>query len=537
MVLLLLFLQKKNNIKIYILIIMKRIDILNLFLIIFILYYLINGKVIEGNDPDDGTDSSGTSSRGIKCQGNTDATKDVDCSKYPLRFRNDVLIIDQCQDGTTTCEEIEKEGNCCIQRTEMCQGNLDSSRDIICDDGSWPKVDSSIIPSECRGSGDENPNCWMVGKPSLSELTHSKRQSICCTSRNDFILAEKYWGIPYLISKASKKYDDSKLIRGNGLIEDADKLLNEALEILHDARELDTINRYITIPELIRDWGTESGHPLGTGMCNGNIDKTENVDCLATNQDFIDNPFIQVGNSKEKCCKITGLCSGNTNSAEDISCPQEMTLIPNEEGNSIAECCKGAIKCRGNENVNLNFNCPQPLIPVSNSEEVIGSTKEKCCRHPDDKSETELTHISENKTISGTIIINADFLSIAGLDGSGKRKIFENNFKKDISNHINSKNKINISSKQVVINKVYKGSIIIDFQIIPDKDTNISITKEYFSYLFSGKVLLPNIGYSTSGGVTNVKIISWYNIEHWPDWIWYFIVGVITFLISLIIFA
>ena len=100
---------------------MKRIDILNLFLIIFILYYLINGKVIEGNDPDDGTDSSGTSSSGIKCQGNTDTTKDVDCSKYPLRFRNDVLIIDQCQDGTTTCEEMEKEGKCCIQRTEMCQ--------------------------------------------------------------------------------------------------------------------------------------------------------------------------------------------------------------------------------------------------------------------------------------------------------------------------------------------------------------------------------------------------------------------------------
>ena len=87
----------------------------------------------------------------------------------------------------------------------------------LCDDGSWPKVDSNSLPSECKGSGDDNPDCWMEGKPSLSELTHGKRQSICCTSRNDFMLAEQYWGIPYLISKASKKYDDSKLIRANNL--------------------------------------------------------------------------------------------------------------------------------------------------------------------------------------------------------------------------------------------------------------------------------------------------------------------------------
>ena len=529
---------------------MKRIDILNLFLITFILYYLINGKVIEGNDPNEGTDpsgtdssgtdssgtdSSGTSSTGVKCQGNTDTMKDVGCSGYPLEYKNNVLTLNQCLDGTFTCEEEEKKMQCCTHRTETCQGNLDPSNDIICDDGSWPKVDSSKLPSECQGSGDDNPDCWMDGKPSLSELPHDKRQSICCTSRNDFILAEQYWGIPYLISKASKKYDDSKLIRANNLTEDADKLLNEALEILYEARGLDTVNRYTTIPELIRDWGTEAGYPLGSGMCNGNIDKTEDVDCLVTNQVFVDNPFIQVGNSKEVCCKVSGLCSGNTNSAEDITCPEEMTLIPNEEGNSIAECCKGAIKCRGNPNINLNFKCPLPLIPVINSEEIVGSTKEKCCRHPDDKSEAELSHVSENETISGTLIINADFLSIAGLDGSGKRKIFTNNFKKDISNHINSKDKITISPEQIIINKVYKGSIIIDFQIIPDKGTSISITKEYFSYLLSEELLLPNIGYSTAGGVTNVKIVSWYNIEHWPNWVWYFMVGLITFLISLII--
>ena len=523
---------------------MKRIDILNLFLIIFILYYLTNGKnIIEGATGDDssGTEgSSGTSSTGVKCQyekGHSEESKNVSCSEYPLEYKNDVLTLHQCLNHRDTCEEKEKKRQCCKHRTETCQGNLDPSSDVLCDDGSWPKVDSNSLPSECKGSGDDNPDCWMEGKPSLSELTHGKRQSICCTSRNDFMLAEQYWGIPYLISKASKKYDDSKLIRANNLNEDAYKLSNEALELLHEARRLDTINRYTSIPELIHDWGEESGHSLGSGMCNGNIDKTEDINCLVTNQVFVDAPFIKVGNSKEVCCKISGLCSGNTNSAEDVICPEEMTLIPDEEGNSIAECCKGAITCRGNPNVNLNFNCPHPLIPVMDSEKIVGSTKEKCCRHPDDKSEAELTNVSKNETISGTIIINADFLSIAGLEGSGKRKIFENNFKKDISNHISSKDKISIESKQIVINKVYKGSIVIDFQIIPDKDTNISITKEYFSYLLSEQVLLPNIGYSTSGGVTNVKIISWYNIEYWPNWVWYFIVGLITFLISLIILA
>ena len=132
-------------------------------------------------------------------------------------------------------------------------------------------------------------------------------------------------------------------------------------------------------------------------MCNGNIDKTEDINCLVTNQVFVDAPFIKVGNSKEVCCKISGLCSGNTNSAEDVICPEEMTLIPDEECNSIAECCKGAITCRGNPNVNLNFNCPHPLIPVMDSEKIVGSTKEKCCRHPDDKSEAELTNVSKNE--------------------------------------------------------------------------------------------------------------------------------------------
>ena len=31
-------------------------------------------------------------------------------------------------------------------------------------------------PFSNQGSGDDNPNCWMDGKPSLSVLPHDKRQ-------------------------------------------------------------------------------------------------------------------------------------------------------------------------------------------------------------------------------------------------------------------------------------------------------------------------------------------------------------------------
>ena len=531
---------------------MKGIDFFNLFLIVFISYCLLRGnRIIEGVT---GSDSSGSSSgssdsgsgsgSGVKCQappvqGSTtlsEPEKEVDCTRYPLEYKDNFLEINQCVDGSYHCEDREKELRCCNSRTEICQGNLDPSKDITCDDGSWPKVDSSNTPPPCRGLSNDSEDCWMHGKPPLSSLSHDKQQTICCTSRSDFLLAEKFWGIPYLISKASKKYDDSKLLRTNDMVEDADKLLHSALELLYEARNLDTGLRYSNIPTLIRDWGIESGHTLGSGMCSGNIDIMEDVDCSVTNQEFIEDPFLKVGNSSEDCCVISGMCSGNTNPVEDITCP-EGTVVKTTHGTSVSECCEGRVTCRGNANINLNFNCPPPLVPVSDATTKIASTKEECCRHPEDKTEAELKYVSTNETISGTLIINADLLSLAGLEGSSKRALFINNFKKDISNHINASNKINILPSQIIINKIYKGSIVIEFKVIPDDITGVSITKEYFSYLFSKETLLPTIGNSTAGGITNVKIISWYNIEHWPEWIWYVIVSSLTFIIAFAIFV
>ena len=509
----------------------------------FISYCLLRGnRIIEGvTGSDSGTSSSGTS---VKCQappaqGSTtpaEPEKEVNCTRYPLEYKDNFLEINQCVDGSYHCDDKEKELRCCNSRAEICQGNLDPSKDITCDDGSWPKVDSSNTPSPCRGLSNDHEDCWMHGKPQLSSLSHEKQQTICCTSRSDFLLAEKFWGIPYLISKASKKYDDSKLLRTSEMTEEADKSLHSALELLYEARKLDATRRYSNIPELIRDWGTESGHALGTGMCTGNIDKTEDIDCSVTNQVFVDRPFIQVGNAKEVCCVISGMCSGNTHSAEDITCPGG-SVVKTTQGTSVSECCEGRVTCRGNTNIHLNFNCPPPLVPIADATTKIANTTEECCRHPEDKTEAELRHVSKNKTISGTLIINADLLSVAGLKSSSKRALFINNFKKDITNHINSSDKINILPSQVIINKIYKGSIVIEFKIIPDTITGVSITKEYFSYLFSKETLLPTIGNSTAGGITNVKIITWDNIEYWPGWIWYVIVSVLSFIIALVIFG
>ena len=227
------------------------------------------------------------------------------------------------------------------------------------------------------------------------------------------------------------------------------------------------------------------------------------------------------------------MCKGNTNSAEDIICPDGMTSLT-KKGSTIDDCCKGRITCRGNPNVNLNFNCPSPLIPVLDSENVVGNTKEECCRHPDEREESELKYTSTNETITGTLLINADFLQVAGLEGSEKRELFINNFKKDIIDHINSNNKVIILENQINVKKIYKGSIVVDFEIVPNIETKVSITKEYLSYLLSNDTLLPTIGYKTGGGITNLRVISWYNLNNWPQWIWYVIVITITSIILLI---
>jgi len=139
--------------------------------------------------------------------------------------------------------------------------------------------------------------------------------------------------------------------------------------------------------------------------------------------------------------------------------------------------------------------------------------------------------VSENETISGTLIINGDIFDSAGLEGSSKRIIFENNFKKDISNILNKEENISILPEQIIIDEIYSGSIIVDFHIVPH-DTGISITKDYFTYLLSEKIYLEELKLHTASGVTNVQITSWNNIDYWPEWIWYVIIAVITFLIS-----
>ena len=112
--------------------------------------------------------------------------------------------IDICEDGSSVCSLNEKLSRCCNKKTDMCQGNIDSTKNISCDTGSWLKIDSSNIPYRCTGTSSDNENCWTEGKQHLSSLPHDEQQRICCTSRDDFIQIEQYIGIPYLISKAFK---------------------------------------------------------------------------------------------------------------------------------------------------------------------------------------------------------------------------------------------------------------------------------------------------------------------------------------------
>ena len=495
-------------------------------IIIEIIFRLFNSKTIEGN-----------SNEQIKCIGNTDTSiPDISCSSYPLIYKDGVNEINRCPDNSNTCSEIEEKKQCCKNVTSVCQGNLIFTDDIVCDEGSWPKVNSEVIPTQCEGRGNDPEECWMPGKKDLKEMEHEEQQELCCTSRSDFNIAERVWGVPYYINKASKIYSDSKILRDSNNEIAANSLLNEALEQLYEARSLDDPNDpQYDIPRLINLWSTESGFPIGSGMCKGNIDKASDINCSITNKVDIDQPFIEIGSNVQKCCKVTGKCSGNTNSLEDIICPDGYLVKENTFGSTVNECCDEKIRCKGNSSVHLNFKCPPPLIPVLNSEQVIGKTKKKCCRNPDDKEESELIIVSENETISGTLILNSQLYEIAGTKGSEKRVIFENNFKEDIAKLFNKSGKISISSEQIIINEIYNGSIIINFKIIPNN--GVSVTKEYFSYILSKKVLLEKLDIETMGGVTDVQITSWQNIEYWPDWIRMVIIFILTIFMSFLLFV
>lgn len=468
----------------------------------------------------------------FKCLGNQTSSDDFNCD-YPYIHKTNATTTNQCIDGTKTgCNNQSKISRCCEPKTIMCQGNIDPDNDVICDEGSWPKVNSAELPYECTGNIDDDENCWSQGKESLDELSHQDQQDICCIGRPLFEIAEKFWGIPYLINKASKKYDDSKLIRERNEIE-ADKLLNEALGYLNDARDIDDedMPQYGTIMELIRDWGRETNKTLGNGMCRGNIDRSTDYPCVEADKEFVENAYLISGDSSNDCCVITGMCSGNTSPSENIECPENTSVKQNTKGSSIELCCEDNVKCRGNTNINLNYRCPPPMIPIKDADTTFGNSQDICCRYPDDKHPTELIMVSENETISGTLIINGDIFDSAGLEDSSKRIIFENNFKKDISNILNKEENISILPEQIIIDEIYSGSIIVDFHIVPH-DTGISITKDYFTYLLSEKLYLEELKLHTASGVTNVQITSWNNIDYWPEWIWYVIIAVITFLIS-----
>ena len=173
------------------------------------------------------------------------------------------------------------------------------------------------------------------------------------------------------------------------------------------------------------------------------------------------------------------------------------------------------------------------MIPVLDADRTYGNTEEECCRYIGDMEPLEIVPSFENETIQGTISFNGDFLESVGEEDSALRVIFEKNFKKDILAILNKERKITIIEEQIKIKNIYSGSIIVDFEVEPEITSGISITKEYFSYLLSGKIYFPTIELHTIGSVTNISIISWDNINYWPQWIWYVMLSSITFLIAI----
>lgn len=534
-------------------------DMISLFLIFFIVYYVLfiisNNYVIEGvgNAEVSETVSSGA----LMCLNYDDPSNDFHkCNEWPFDYKTYASTTKQCLDGTDSCTEEAKINNCCRQKAEMCQGNIAPQFvDYICrGENNILKIGAVSLPKLCdyEDDGENIDKCWDGGYPgqsnppglqgcdnmestcNLRDISDEKRQEICCTRRQVYELGEQEWGVPYLISVANLKYNDVINIQDTESSEYSE-LLNGALSYLDQARDIGMDDRSVTAT--IEDWGKGVRMDLGNGMCRGNINRSTGFPCLTLTppKQYINNEFITKGTTEEECCVVSGMCSGNTFPIENVECPDNMKILSNIEGTTIEECCEENIKCSGNKNIYLNFDCSEPLVPVADSKNTFGNTSDKCCRFPDETHYTEISPTFENETIQGTLIFNGDLIQTAGMEGSTKRISFEDNFKEDICNVFNKEGKTNILVEQISINKIYSGSIIVDFEVVPDLTTAVSISKDYYSYLLSEKLYFPTLKLHTNGGVTNVSVFSWYNINHWPSWIWYVIISFITFLITVVI--
>ena len=286
----------------------KNYDIINILLIFFIFYYLLSiisekyHKLIEGND------NSVTSSDVLWCEGNQSDTYGPEddfnrCSSWPFKFKTQSRTTKQCIDGTDNCSQKTKIINCCDQRAEMCQGNIDPKfNDWTCTgDNNIPKIDATELPRLCDSENTEN--CWEEGRideipPGLNGCTINNgetcnlsnlpndelRQEICCTNYALYSIAETIWGRPHLLSVANLKFNDLKKIKDKQP-EKVDDLLNEALDYLDQARKLSDENQERSIIETINDWSKELNIEIGTGMCRGNIDPIENFPCTELNKE------------------------------------------------------------------------------------------------------------------------------------------------------------------------------------------------------------------------------------------------------------
>jgi hypothetical protein len=530
-------------------------DIICIFLTVFIFYYLLfiiseKYKMIEGQE----NQASGTGD--IMCYGNGqvnnhDAYLDFNkCNDWPFEYKSQASSTKQCLDGSSNCSEESKLRTCCNQRAEMCQGNIDNRyNDWTCTgDKDIPKIDATELPRMC----DENntTDCWNSilrrGNPiglegcednnstcNISNLnSDEQKQNICCTNYALYTVAETVWGRPHLLSAANLKFNDYKELKNTDPV-GAKKILNQALDHLYQARQLSDDDR--SIVETLKDWSREAQIDIGEGMCIGNINPIHDFPCDELNKGYVDNSFIKKGTTSDECCIISGMCANNTNKNEDVECPENTSAIEDVNGSTIEECCEANVKCSENENINENYRCPEPMILKLDAGEIYGNTKEDCCRYETEKNLLEIDPISENETIFGTLIFNGDIMLSVGEKNSFKYLSFINNFKKDLVDIINKGGKISVLEEQIVINNIYSGSIIIDFKIVPENISKISISKEYLMYVLNQGTYFPTLDLHTNGGILNINIRSWNNMNHWPNWIWFVITIVITSLILLFI--
>jgi len=349
------------------------------------------------------------------CKLNTIDTDDFDCS-ITLRVFKDNAEDTECGTGSP-CDIAQ----CCVDITDKCSGNTDPTHhpEIVCGVlGKYVHVggvpsgvleidNTSPCTSDACGLMDDKPN-----KSTISLLADEHKQT-CCSEINHKCGDSEGSTVPFDCTTEIEGPNNSTLNYKNKQGDITCTDANGPVDCRNINGPVDAANQCCDII---------------TGMCSGNTDESENIDCggptilksltngRCFNGDNTEGGYttkdscegVQGGNyvwklpneisqiigdrseiddladhKIDNCCEIiSGFCAGNTpstdNSSDDITCPIGKKIKEDNNGDNIIGrspevCCEIRGNCFGNT-VESDFECSSPPLATPMENNIPAST-------------------------------------------------------------------------------------------------------------------------------------------------------------------